>query len=262
MASNPSDIDTTTVGIIAFWNGIDQGGANSDNFDPEDITGMSQVNSYELYDNAVDVTDYQPSNATHRTFRARVKSDGWIVAWMNTDNVFATESDKSNTYGYWDMSASYYRKKAKSIDNNTLWNVVNNIRGAMSASMSISKSEVGYYYYPDENATNFTLMNLGDNDNDGATNATPEFSYTASTTLYHLSAFGSGNEQGSEGDEDYYVQFENTNIVNSNPNSYLNQEGAYDLIGNHNVQSGTTYQMSISVDIDTVAMGGVFGVWG
>jgi hypothetical protein len=92
------DLDTTQISFIAFWNAIDQGGVSS--IDPEDALSDGRINSYTLYDNGWEGSYSLPNIS--RSVTVRVKSDGWLIAYMDQTEDFTLDTG-SPPHGPWDI---------------------------------------------------------------------------------------------------------------------------------------------------------------
>jgi len=101
MADLP-DIDTSSVSYIAYFNAVTQGGASS--ISPSDVLSSGSITSSTTYDNGIEGELSPQTSAFRSTIQFRVKSDGWIVAYidrrLNLDQVTGTQA---NVIGPWDV---------------------------------------------------------------------------------------------------------------------------------------------------------------
>lgn len=242
------DLDTGSISYIAFWNAIDDGNVSS--IDPEDVTSDGNIAEYTVYDNGVEITKY--NSATGRQVHARVKSDGWIMAWIDRTEDFGNEVDVDLVRGPWDVINSWktFDSSNASITNNTLERVVSSLQAELSNSGTInySAADVGLFNYmnPDNAATTYMTGWYS-----GTGGSTTGFSYTSETTID--SAVCCGTATSGQNGEGAAIVCEGTTAAGTQGgNSYYypgtdydGHRGSLDLLQNNLIpNSGTEYQVT------------------
>lgn len=231
-----SDIDTTTVSAIAYWNAIDQGGVAD--ISPSETTSASNVTSYTLYDNGLDGTLNLPNG---RSANFRVKNDGWFVIWLDRSNDYGTsKGDADLLRGYHDIVDWIGTDtNAPSLSNNfTPGSAIGTLVSELSNSGSIAydSSDVGLYFYPYSGATTATVLGAAWYSNSGASpsDITAEFSYTSATTRHHHTVTGLA-----EGSTYVVVSYEGMDLADSSvPDGTA--YGAYDVLANNAAPNANT----------------------
>lgn len=227
MANFP-DLVTTDIGIIAFWNAKDH----------RVVAGVGDVNptdcipvfdSYNVYDNGIE--GYK-ALGSGRYFHARVKSDGWMVAWIDRTNTFAyptkTESDfgESANKGYYDILYNWFVFTANiSSAQTTLSYLISLLYNALSnkVDFSYANADVGHYCYEYPGADVLTLTDLRA---PKFTIKTGDVQYTTGTTLYYAAvaaAVGSDNINSS------LVKFAN-NLLATTTSHMVYRYGTADIL--------------------------------
>ena len=209
MANFP-DLVTTDIGIIAFWNAHDH----------RVVAGVGDVNptdcipvfdSYNVYDNGIE--GYK-ALGSGRYFHARVKSDGWMVTWIDRTNTFfypdkdASDFGESANKGYYDILHEWmnYGANISSTQTNLsylislLYNVLSN-----KTDFTYADADVGHYSYeyPDANVMTLLSMYIGSGDKTGYVQ------YTSGTTLYYAAVTGSGDYTGANSK----IQFAGNSLI-------------------------------------------------
>lgn len=196
--SDLPDIDTSEVSYLAYWNAIDQGGVDS--ISPTDVTSNNNVVSYTAYDNGVEGT----YNAGVRNFTFRVKSDGWMVAYLDQTEEYGEEyavdggapSDgtvynASRFKGPWNVLRNVLTPHNQPNFNpqNTLERAINSLRTELSnaGKTSYSSSDVGLFGYHTDATNSTALWNYGNGANQ---TVTLSFQYTSETTLHDATWLG------------------------------------------------------------------------
>lgn len=169
MAELP-DIDTDEVSFIAYWNAIEQGDVPSDDWDATEVTSYGDVSGHSTYDNGVEGS-LNFGNSRSGNFRA--KSDGWLVVTLDdTEEVSKGQTNRLN--GPWDIckniqeathnvyNSDNYDPPLATLDDNYLKDHIEGLWDNTSASdltnSSMDTSDIGYYSYLRDNATNITLL--------------------------------------------------------------------------------------------------------
>lgn len=186
MADLP-DIDTTTVGFIAYWNAKTQGGLSS--LDPSEVLSHTRVQSYTLYDNGVEGTF---TTTVNREVTFRVKDDGWFVAYMDRRNEYVTATTtRSDVEGYWDIAHqwTYTAGNAREgdITSNTLEMAIAGLKNELSNSSGVtySTADVGLYNYEYSTSTTATLLSKL-----ASSPTNVGLAYTSGTTINYWSMAG------------------------------------------------------------------------
>lgn len=253
MADLP-DIDTSGIAFFAYWNAIDQGGVGS--IDPSECLTDGSINSYTTYDNGVQIDSY--SQSPNRTIKARVKNDGWIVAWMERTTIDLAVNTTSTPDGPWDVAQNVHSINNGDVQNNHLERTINSLVSNLSnsGSMTYNTGDVGLYNYEYPSASNTSTFSYTATDYDEYNSG--GISYTADTDL--VGAWTVGYRTGI--DYNTYVKFDGTNALNvSSDNNY---HGSLDLLANGLLpNSGTEYQMDVgNVNGNCNAAGDTVIMWG
>jgi hypothetical protein len=237
--SDLPDIETGQVSFIAYFNAIDQGGVQS--IDPEEVTSDAGIESATLYDNGVDGTydlTHVSSGFTNDNgpveCQFRVKSDGWMVAYLDQSEEFNQNvlgnAGESGTYppypvdsgvtGWWRLDPqwagvgeNYQGGTPPDGVNHGLARTINSLRGEFSnsGSISYSASDVGLYNFQYSDATAHTLLTSIVENYQGGAGGPWGFSYTGSTTIE--AAAMAGGIIADLYDGDLEMSFENTKLV-------------------------------------------------
>jgi len=158
MADLP-DLNKNDISFIAYWNAIDQGGVSS--IDPSEVTSASEFTGGVYYDNGIEGY-FTLTNGRQAT--VRIKNDGWLIAYLDTEESYATEvSDVDLIRGHhdlihdWDTSDS-----AGSTSPNTLTRAVSTLKDEFSnsGSMAYGDSQVSLYNYQFSGATTTTHLSF------------------------------------------------------------------------------------------------------
>lgn len=183
MATLP-DVDTDDISLLAYWNAIDQGDADS--IDPEDALDDGDIGEYTLYDNG---WEGEYTLTTGREATARVKSDGWFVVYIDdTEDYGANEGDASNIRGPWDIANNWTSSSsASSLGDNSFKQAIGSLQGELDNSDDINfdGDDVGIYDYS-VGATTLTLLSAHDKADsfDSSIEKDYGFSYTGDTSIY------------------------------------------------------------------------------
>jgi hypothetical protein len=181
-----------------------------------------------------------------RTVYARVKSDGWVIAWLDRSAEFSLDVDHGyqgdpitrTQKGWFDFADGWPTAGGQStIKPNPLTKEIGNLIGQLDNSDVITYSTdmagLYNYQYPDtEQVTLFTS---------NANGSTSGFSYTSDTTLHAAVAMGTG--ELNYANEPAKAFFEDVTLANAGDLT----TGTYDLLANDELlQSGTEYQVSLN----------------
>lgn len=192
--ANMSDLVTTDIGIIAFWNALDHWiGPGANEIDPTECAGV--FDSVNYYDNGIE--GYK-ALGSGRYFHARVKSDGWMVAWIDRTNTFFYPTKLSSDFGehakkgYYDILQDWFARSNISTTQTTLSYLIALLYNALSnkADFTYADADVGHYCYEYQDASVFTLSSVCVSSLESGAK-TGYVKYTVGTTLYHASVAAS-----------------------------------------------------------------------
>lgn len=176
MAELP-DIDTSNVSFLAYWNALDHGVSA---IDPEEITSLGRISEYTFYDNGIEGRLSPPRGAYFR-----VKSDGWVVVWMDRSASSTTmTNDRSAVSGPWDMMMPFSQFGSVTPREDGIFDAVQSIQSQFSNSdeITFNFADVGLYNYEHTDAT--TLSVFGSSHSDNNANVSGSLSYTDTTTRH------------------------------------------------------------------------------
>jgi len=189
MATLP-DLDPTSISHIAFYNVKEQNGLDDSQWDPSDFTSIGGLQSFDIYDNGIDgIIDIGSVIQGGRyTTNIRVKNDGWVIMYDNTDTdyygitVFSDGTDAEITGDY-----NFFGVGLDEVDFNepndgvfSAFTTAISDAGYTAPSPAPGETLVGYYSYDHESAANISLINSG---------SSIEFTYTDTVNLLELSGF-------------------------------------------------------------------------
>lgn len=246
MAELP-DLDKSSISFVAFWNAIDQGGVTS--IDPEETTSNANMVSYTLYDNGL--TGVYDAPHLSRDISFRVKSDGWMVAYIDRRESFGKDQgSKSNIEGPWGVVQwSDIHGNSDSVQN-TLERAIYDLHleFSNSDSMSYASADVGLYNYEYDTATTLSHLSsrVSGGGNRGSYNydESAGFTYSSSTDiLWHVAtSCGDGGTDDDSGYQHSRCDFEGTELFDTADASWSGSYGALDLIATGLApNSGTEY---------------------
>lgn len=187
---------TTDIGIIAFWNALDHRAVPGvGDVDPTDCIPV--FTSYAVYDNGIE--GYR-TIGSGRYFHARVKSDGWMIAWIDRSNTFYYPSKLSTDFGegahkgYYDILYNWFAYNANiSSTQTTLSYLISLLYNALSnkTDFTYADAAVGHYCYEFPLANAMTLTDIQDQKSSGSATTTGQIQYTSGVELYHASVAAS-----------------------------------------------------------------------
>lgn len=201
------DLDTSSIGFLAFWNIEDDGGIGSSDWTVDEVTTDGNIVSTTTYDNGIE-GEYNFPNGTHYF---RVKSDGWFIAWTDdSGSLIDTDHQGSPPNGEFDALNNWAEQNSVSNQGdqnscawaiNNLWREIGN-----SGLVSWAYADVGFYNYnygPD-GATTTTILSQGGSSG-GSGNISSSFLYTSGTNVHKAYAChaveGDDSETYIEGEE-------------------------------------------------------------
>lgn len=192
MVSMPG-LDTSEVGIVAFWNAIFQGGVSS--IDPKEQAVKDWFDTYNEYDNGLEGIKTQGyANLEGVDFNVRIKDDGWIVAWTDRTNNYYKKirSRDQETFmkGYYDILRDWTDYKSNiNPDQHVLAYLINSLASQLSnwGDMTWDWADVMIYCYEYPEATSMTQVSLQVQKGEKSGSV----AYTSGTTRYYHAAVGS-----------------------------------------------------------------------
>lgn len=233
--ANLPDLDTGSIGMIAYWNAIDQGGASG--ISPDEVLSDGSIPSYTIYDNGVE-GQYNLTTGRQATFR--VKNDGWMVVYLDrTEKYAVNRSNVADCRGPWDV-ANAWTSGTSEIEQSTLERAINSLQANLSNSGSITynTTDVGLYDYAHPNVSTVTVLSA---ENTGATEASDVtdygFSYTSGTNRVVHAVVGKAiRNQYAEGQLLSPSLSDIANCTTGGGTVY----GSYDLLGNAEAPDAAT----------------------
>lgn len=184
--ANLPDLVTTDIGIIAFWNAKDHWtGPGANTIDPTNCAGV--FDSYSVYDNGI---EGHKALGSGRYFHARVKSDGWMVAWIDRTNTFAypnkvaADFGETGHRGYYDILYDWFAAALISSTYTTTSHLISLLYNALTnkGDFAFAAADVGHYCYEYSEANVLTLC--------AVFNKTGNVQYTTGTIMYYAAATG------------------------------------------------------------------------
>lgn len=258
------DLVTTNIGMIAFWNALDHRVApGSGDVDPTDCIAI--FDSYVVYDNGIE--GYK-GIGSGRYFHARVKTDGWIISWIDRSNTFgypikpAADFGESGYKGYYDILYNWMSLNANiSASQTTLCYLIDALYTALSnaADFTFEDAAVGHYCYEYPLSSSLSLIDISVNgaDQEGT------FQYTSGTNIYYGAVAGS--TQSSNTARDRRVFFEGTLIAGrEDGGSSAADHGVADLVAEGWIPTALTdYALTLDVwpIVETYAHGSILLIW-
>jgi len=229
-----SDLDTTQIGIIAFWNALDHRAVPGiGDVDPTDCIAI--FDSYDVYDNGIE--GYK-ALGSGKYFHARVKTDGWIVAWIDRTNTFAYPNKSAADFGEGAHSGYYdilYNWSTSSTNISTTYTTLSYLLSLLYAALSNSAdftftaSNVGHYCYSHPLASVLTLMDIRLPELPVSESKEGYVQYATGTTLYYAAATGLAQSTGT-GTINCNVKFAANDLINLTPGWEVKHYGAADIL--------------------------------
>jgi hypothetical protein len=269
--SDLPDLDTSQVGVVAYWNAKSQGGVNQ--IDPLEPANDGWVNSYTAYDNGIEGTlTAMVEGRSQRDMKFRVKTDGWMLVWVDQTDTDFRYSDEEYGVGYriladvirwsyWEWDAGNWPGEPDA-QANLAATALDNLRDNFSNSgtMTFNFSDVGLYSYKHPDATTMAVLTDHLEGRDGKSMSVG-FQYDNVTRYYEklLAACEDGNT-GAGG----YVTLAGVELVSTGSNEYgVKEYGAWDSIANGDTQdAGTEYTGTINPADYSPSTGTVMALWG
>jgi hypothetical protein len=236
------DIDTSNVGLMAYYNILDETVTND--FNPVDAISAPGVLSYEQFDNGIK-GKYDIGRGEFRAANYRVKSDGWVVVWINRERNYVTDTrDSDKLKLLTDLLTNPEELPITGSFNDTegvtvISELFNEINQETDANASFDSNDVSWYSYEFDSATSLQIL-------DKRVTGAEEYSFSYPSTISNLSVslLGYCRDQNQTNDGGTaYVRFEGISVVNTGAELFdINEFGAMDLLDRGLIpQSGTTY---------------------
>ena len=191
--ANLSDLATVDIGIIAFWNALDHWiGPGANEIDPTQCAGV--FDSVNYYDNGIE--GYK-ALGSGRYFHARVKSDGWMVAWIDRTNTFSYPTKPASEFGelarkgYYDILKDWLTYTTNiSTTQTTLSYLISLLYNALTnkVDFNYANADVGHYCYEYLDADVLTLTSKDGSADDWEYG---QIRYTTGATLYYAACTAS-----------------------------------------------------------------------
>ena len=253
------DLPTSNISFIAYWNAIDDGEVTG--IDPETALSDPNINEYTIYDNGIDIDSY--TTVTGREAQARIKTDGWVIAWFDqtADYKKVDSLSKEPPRGPWELANSPWQWSVPDLNNHTLERVIHSLQSNLDKSAGIlyTDTDVGLYYYEDESADAVTFMASS-----AQTTKTCGFSYTSNTTVL-TAALTSINDHRNwcYVDWDSPLIAETERIVDGQLNAGNDSQSAIDLQAQGLIPDpNTEYTVTLSSDTgDDPTMAVIMVIW-
>ena len=191
------DLDEASINGIVFYNLKEENGIADSDWDPMDFSSYGRIDNYTIYDNGIDGTIKSPEKIfygdgeTNGYYypRFRVKNDGWIIVYDDTDSTYygssIIDSGGQTLQGEYNFYGSGFESPTNGISSwaqDYMTGLITS--GGYSDPTSFSGTTYGWYDYNYENASNLTIIYAGDGLN---------FSYTDTITLDSLDVYGDGD---------------------------------------------------------------------
>lgn len=243
MTEELPDLDESQIGVIAFWNAMENG---ADEVEPMEITEYDPLQSYELYSNGVEGKVPYSYEKKDMEFDFRVKTDGWHMVWVRRQNDFVADypaSDADDYYGYWDIINDWTDPSSNSdmLPDGVLGHLINEIASYTAPQGVVST--VGYYCmeYPDANS-----IWQADHQTHGEIDS--GLSYTSDISRYYHAVFGVHRDNTNEP-----LTFGGETVANDT--DYTPHLGALDAIKEGLMDNSTEIVRNESGDVSRAKIG-------
>lgn len=211
------DLNPDNVGLVAYWNVLEQGGLPPSELDWSEVLQNSRIIDYVPYDNGL-IINWNSDSGQHPGHYVRLKTDGWMIAYTRTDVEGSYDGtnaeDKSDidynvsyesypmsdapttlcslSPGWWD----YRSGSVRSIDRNRLAASISSLVSDLSNSDNIdfSYSSVGLFDFI-FGADTYSLFGM---DNEGGSQSAEANILSDSTTIHACHTAGGTAYNGSD----------------------------------------------------------------
>lgn len=187
------ELDTSNIGLIAFWNHLDNGALE---INPTDVENV--LTSSKRYTNGIDGTyGFGFANQPTLPVNVRVKDDGWLIAWLpQTQEEVSGVGGNTLVTGYQNFHNDWTATDANGDSdimpsNPTLERVVKALHGALanSGGSTYNPGDVAFYDYGHPSATSITQTGYSTSDFvEGSYDLTP----SSDATIHHAVATSAG----------------------------------------------------------------------
>jgi hypothetical protein len=233
------DLGTENIGLCAFWNAVDQ--STVDEISPMSATDYSQIVTQELYDNGVQGELTIPGNGN--TGYYRIKSDGWVIAYLPSESEAVYGADNSDVTGQID-AIEFWNDHTSDSPSNALESIVNGLVTNLDQSSTITSyynsSDVGYYSFDYTSAGGFSNALYWIDGLSGK--VTPTFSPADGTNVVHCEVGGKNKKGDFHEEYTIYARFDGNDIYTTVPSQGLRDALA---LSGGSLSSGTNYTITI-----------------
>lgn len=238
MADLP-DLDKSTIGIIGFWNALDNGAGD---VHPMEATEYDFLESYQQYDNGIEGTVRFNFANKQRTYGFRVKTDGWHMVWVDQTNEYQTRQTSPSTDGYYDILNDWTDSgESSTVPDSVLSKLITDIANFTAPDGIIST--IGYYCFEYESAN--AIWNATQYQNNSDRNwREGGVSYTDDVFRYHHSMTARTRDEAA-------VKLEDTKIAGNLYNNNGDEWGAFDVANSSLMDSsGEVIHNALNTDYD------------
>jgi hypothetical protein len=222
------DLSTQDPGLVAFWNAIEQ--STVDSIDPSEVTSDGNVQSQTIYDNGIE-GEYATANPNSNC-HYRVKTDGWIIAYLDTVDNAEYGANTNNVHGQFDFIDGVNQTGNFATNENTLERAIKSLASQLSNWSTIdnyyNKTDVGVYSFDWASANGVSAFSISARSDGGTTyDKTVGIIPTAGTTVRHFSVYGDSSTT-SDGDSLAKTSFEGNEITDTPRDA--SRKGARDML--------------------------------
>lgn len=232
-----SDLTTSNIGFIGYWNAENNG---SGEVDPTDVLSHNSIQSYTQESNGVEgIYSHTVGNGRStfhsRDFNFRVKTDGWFIVYFDRTNNYGTNQSGDTLNNYMDIVQNWADD-----DNNISTfpvtchsNIINSLFSQLSNSdqFSFAHADVDHYNYEYTSATTMTEMDEYEGGN--IANFNGGLSYASGTTRHFHTVAAA--QHGFDNDERGNLEFGGTLVVHDDADA-----GLRNVIGTNTMPSADT----------------------
>ena len=240
------DLVEDDLTVFAWWNALEAGATS---IDPVDALDYQPIYSWEPFDNGIqgELTD----SIDGHPIRFRVKTDGWVVCWIEAD----TEIDVERTLLNYDEQGG-----PDLLPNNRLADHIENIRTELGSPGNYNPEDTGLFFYDHEAATEIGIwdkeVSIDSSDEPDTIEETPAISLTDQVDMHHLVAvghtwadIGSYSSDGGGGT----IQFDGETILDSMDtvdNEVIEHWDRLDILATLTLESYQFYTFSVAAHKD------------
>lgn len=237
--ANLSDLDTSNIGWIAYWNATEHGVTE---INPTEVLANPNVQSYTQYDNGVEgVIRMTRADGGYVDVNFRVKGDGWFITWLprytapETDiiDVLNNWNNASDPNGYYNLIWDWTQETANISTTQTLLErAIQSLASYLSnwSAITYAETDVGHYNYDFGNATAVFL----DSEQESAANTILYFdggiSFTSGVSLYYARAVACTKAKSAATGQGASESFEGVTIISPYENSAARHLGSINIL--------------------------------